>query len=692
MRIKTFFLIALTVPTLAAVAGGAWIFADLWQSYSGNGRARNETAALTALAQMVEVYAVQRGNINVSMLSEAPVSESMRKTMEDERRATEIVVRKAVTMMQGLDGESGKGIAAAVSSIGKRIDDLDQAVSGAIQRPKSERDPALLKSYAETMAGIIGAATPLMDRLEKQISAASGDVGAMVAIARLGMDFRALAGTRSVNVVSTLVSGRPGTPETLSAIGELKGGMDQTWKRITFMVDQAGRPPALMEALKTVDVKFRSGNDRLYAPVLAAAATDGQYNLDIPSFRRQNVANLAEIAAIRDSAFDEGLKRAAAAQQQAMTRLTLTGVVLFAVLAISVAIGVTFGRRVVNALVGLTGVIDQLAKGNHGIDVPEQNRRDELGLLADAIEILRGNAQEADKLAKISEVEHAARAERAQRLDNLCAGFGGESANLIQAMGTSAQNAISQSRATEEMAHQVLESAGRAAHSSQSASTSVQTVAAASEELSASIHEIGERVEHAAKVSIQAVQEAGDATQQISGLAQAATRIGEVVGLITDIAGQTNLLALNATIEAARAGEAGKGFAVVANEVKALANQTAKATTEISSQIGAIQAMTNRAVGCIDEVTGTIRTMNEIATAIAAAVEEQGAATAEIARNVQSAATGTQDAATAVEGVIEMVTKSEAVSHATVQAMQGLEQRANKLTDSIDSFVTEVRA
>ncbi|HXP95459.1 MAG TPA: methyl-accepting chemotaxis protein, partial [Telmatospirillum sp.] len=497
---------------------------------------------------------------------------------------------------------------------------------------------------------------------------------------------------RSVNVVSTLVSGRPGSPEILTTIAELKGGMDQTWKRIAFMVDQAGRPPALVEALKTVDSKFRAGNDQLYAPVLTAARDDGQYGIDIPAFRHQNIANIAEIAKIRDSAFNEALQRATAAQQQTATKLVLTGILLLAVLVTSLLVGLTFGRRVVNALIALTGIVGQLANGNHGVRVPERNRKDELGLLAEAIEVLRSNAQAAAKLSAESEIEHKVKAERAQQLDHLCSAFGGESAALIQTMGGSAKEAITQSQATEKMTREVLVSADRAAQSSHSASASVQTVAAASEELSASINEIATRVEHAAKVSTQAVQEAGEATRRISGLAEAATRIGQVVGLINDVAGQTNLLALNATIEAARAGDAGKGFAVVANEVKALANQTAKATTEISDQIGAIQTMTHDAVACIDDVTGTIRIMNEIATAIAAAVEQQGAATSEIARNVQLASTGTQDAASAVEGVITVVNKSDAVSQAMAQAMRGLQERANHLTASIDKFVTQVRA
>lgn len=692
MRIKNFFVIAVAVPTLACLVGGASIVTDLWQIYSGNGQARAESAAMAALAKAIELYAVQRGTVNFAMLGDSPVNEDIRKTLEDQISASEAAIHEAVVLTQGLDMEGGVDMAAAVADMSRRMTVLDASVASAVRRPKAERDPELLKTFAGTIPAIIGAASPVMDHMEKDVAAASGSVGDMIAIARLGMDFRSFSGNRSVKLLECLLSGRPATAEAMNAIGELKGGMDQTWRRIVFMVDQAGRPPALVEALQRVDTQFRTASDRLYAPVLTAAGTDGQYNIDVLTYRRQAAEALTHIAAIRNAAFIEAQQRAEDAQRQAGMRLIATIAIVTASLVISLALGFTFGRRVVNSLIILTGTIGQLADGNHDITVPERNRKDELGQLAEAIEILRGNARSAAALSAQSEADNRVRAERAHQLDRLCSDFGSESAELIHAMGAAAQDAITQSRITEEMTHDVLLSADRAAQSSRTASTSVQTVAAATEELSSSINEITSRVGLAADVSTKAMHETAEATRRIGGLAEAASRIGDVVGLITDVAGQTNLLALNATIEAARAGEAGKGFAVVANEVKALAGQTAKATTEISGQVGSIQVMTKDAVACIESVTATIGSLNEIATAIAAAVEEQGAATSEIARNIQLAAAGTQDAAVAVDGVSDVVSKTEAASQALVDAMKGLEERANRLTDSIGGFVTQVRA
>ncbi|WP_158240467.1 methyl-accepting chemotaxis protein [Telmatospirillum siberiense] len=692
MRIKTFFIAALAVPTLASLAGGLWILGNLWGVYVGNGQARDEAAALAALARAVEIFAVQRGNINVSMLSEAPASEAMRASMASEARNTKAAMEQAVALTQALQTAGAREMAATVNDIDKKIDALNASVGLAVQRPKAERDPALLGSFAATMVSAMNAATPVMDREERHIADASNEVGDLVAIARLGMDFRSLAGNRSINVVGTLVSGRPAPFETLSTIAELKGAMDQTWKRISFMVEQAGKPAALVQALETVDRKFRTGNDQLYAPVLAAARADGQYGIDIPAFRRQNIANLAEVNAVRDTAFDIALERADAARRTAGTTLLLTGGVLIAVLLVILAVGFAFGRRVVAALTVLAGTIERLAEGNHGITVPYGERGDEIGALAGAIEILRHNAENAAALARKTEEEHLAKERHAEKIDRICSDFGIASTELIHLMDGAAKDAIKQSSASENMARETLNSAGLAGESARTASASVQTVAAATEELSGSITEIGTQVSHAAEISKKAVAETDKANDRIKGLADAASRIGEVVNLITDIASQTNLLALNATIEAARAGEAGKGFAVVAGEVKNLASQTARATEEISGQIGVVQSLTKDTVDSIGEVSETIQTMNQISTAIASAVEEQGAATMEIARNIQLAATSTEDASTAVDGVTEIVNKAEAASRALASAMHGLESRATELTASINGFLTDVRS
>ena len=267
-------------------------------------------------------------------------------------------------------------------------------------------------------------------------------------------------------------------------------------------------------------------------------------------------------------------------------------------------------------------------------------------------------------------------------------------ANMKQVVNTVASAATelqSTAQGMEATASSTSQQATTVAAAAEEASANVQTVASAAEELSSSISEISRQVAQSTQIAGTAVVEVDGANEKVQGLAEAANKIGEVVALITDIADQTNLLALNATIEAARAGEAGKGFAVVASEVKNLANQTAKATEEISSHISGIQGATQDAVGAIGSIGGIINQMNEIASTIAAAVEEQGAATQEIARNVEQAASGTTEVTTNIQQVTSAAAETGESAHEVLGAAGELSRQGEVLGTEMDSFVVELR-
>ena len=362
------------------------------------------------------------------------------------------------------------------------------------------------------------------------------------------------------------------------------------------------------------------------------------------------------------------------------------------ILTILAGIGFVFARSITKPIDAMTDTMGILADGNLEVEIPSQDRSDEIGEMAEAVQVFKDNAIEVKRLEEEQKAneERQAREKREMMLkmaDDFEGSVGGV-VNSVSSASTEMQSSASSLSAT---AEETSKQSTTVAAASEQASSNVQTVASAAEELSSSISEISRQVAQSTQISATAVAEVEGANAQVQGLADAANKIGEVVALITDIADQTNLLALNATIEAARAGEAGKGFAVVASEVKNLANQTAKATEEISNQIGGIQTATQDAVHAIGSIGGIINQMNEIASTIAAAVEEQGAATSEIARNVEQAAAGTGEVSSNIAGVTQAAAETGASADEMLNAAQELSQQSELLRGEVDKFLSNIR-
>ena len=361
-------------------------------------------------------------------------------------------------------------------------------------------------------------------------------------------------------------------------------------------------------------------------------------------------------------------------------------------LILGIGLAIAISRSIIRPLGDMIGLVGRLGRGETSVAVHGTDRTDEFGPLAQALERWRAGLIEAEGQRAEEQARTVRREERARKMEALTGEFDQGASGVIGTVSGAATEMEATAQTLMSTAEQTSGQATAVAAAAEQSTASAQAVASAAEELSASISEIGRQVGQSSQAAKLAADEAERTNRTVQGLADSSARIGEVVNLINDIASQTNLLALNATIEAARAGEAGKGFAVVANEVKSLANQTARATEEIGSQIGAVQNSTREAVLAIASIVQRIGEINHIAETIAEAVEEQGAATAEIARNIQQTAEGAQEVSSTIVAVTAAAGETGAAAGQVLSSAHSLSAETAQLKGMIESFLGGIKA
>jgi methyl-accepting chemotaxis protein len=637
---------------------------------------------------------------SASLASQGPAllaSESQDALNERTRKMKEAQQVTLAKLGEIIELGADKSVVAALTETVKNIDDNIKSL-GAAARERLEAAAQHEKQYdalRKAQSAFAAAAAPAMMDAQAQINAILGSaslspddaVQAVRTVDQLG-NVVASGNLIASDMIAALSAGGSGTLDTIEK--EFKATMARVKSNLDSLPKNSGTVALKDAALKLLALgEGKTGVFKLRQQELDA---NDYGQLVLEETRKLNVGLDISVQQLVDGVQSETNTSTWQARREislattimlALGGLTLVGSALFVWLYV--------GRNILRRIGSLQRSMQLLSGGDLESDIYRSSQHDEIAAMANSLQVFRDSMIEARALGADQDKDRIAKAERATRMEARIVEFETTVRGTLDGLQSSANSMQITAQSMAATADQSSALVSAVASAAEETSVNVQTVSSGTEQLSSSISEIGRQVVASAQIARKAVDDAGATDATMQGLAENAGRISVVVDLIQTIASQTNLLALNATIEAARAGEAGRGFAVVASEVKSLANQTAKATDEIRSQIANMQQVTTSAVGAIRNISNTISQINEVTTAIAAAVEQQGAATREIARNIQHAAGGTSEVSSNIIGVSTASAEAGSAASEVLNASGALRREADVLRSEIDAFLSNIR-
>ncbi|GIL40968.1 methyl-accepting chemotaxis protein [Rhodospirillales bacterium TMPK1] len=673
--------------SLVLVAALGVLMRDAWHETALASRVRLLAEADREIFQATQLVRSSRGTTQTLLLSQ----DDPKKALADIKKNQLAQSERALKAIDGLDLANEKQLIGTVRDKLKAADVAHSAVDTEADKPKAERDVKKTDGWYAQAGAVSESLNDASRFIAAEARIADAEVGELVTIRQLAWNAREQIGSECSLTRGTIATGAKLKPDMRAQLERYRGSAQGALAGVDDILVRAALSPPVRTAADTARNNLKANiaqRDEIYGKL----DDSGTAHTSPEEWTKVCNGPFGPLIGLADAANGAMRESADKRHGDAQTRLLIATAGLLVALATAVGAGLIVRRRVQTPLKTLIAAIEPMARRNYSEPVTQFNRSDEFGTMAATLETLRQGAIEAERLSAAQLEAQKAELARGERIAQLCQDFDHRVAQAIEMLASAATEMRASAETMSTTADETSRQATVVAAASEEASANVQTVAAATEELSASIAEIGQRVGHSATIAGSAVARAGSTNDKVQGLTEAVGRIGEVVGLIQSIASQTNLLALNATIEAARAGELGKGFAVVASEVKVLANQTAKATEEISTHIATVQGATQDTAAAISGIGGTISEMSEIATAIAAAVEEQGAATNEIARNVAEAARGTADVSSTITAVNRGAGETGAASGEVLSAASDLGRQAEQLRLQVNEFLAQIRA
>jgi methyl-accepting chemotaxis protein len=638
-------------------------------------------------------WAIERGLSNAGLHNKSPATEAARADIAKHRATADEALHQALAQMREIP---------AMRDGNRAIDDAEKAFA-TVKQLRSRVDEALTKDgdaragnvandFAPAITNLIAETAELRLVLETMTRPPAAQLVQIGNLRHFAAEMAEYAGRERARLVVIVGARQPLSEDDYRVLSEGRGHIDVAWRAISVLRARPDAPKSLVAAINAVEKTYLGDYAKLRDGIIASGST-GNYPIDGKQYFERATAAINTILQLTQQMGEVAQTAAAEKASTSTMVMIVSGLLLAAGLVLT---GVSFWithARIVKPFGAMTNAMTRLSSGDVTVEIPARDNTDEIGEMAKAVQVFKDNMVETEHL-RAEQEELKQRAEEQQRqamlamADNFEAAVGG----IVKSVSSQATELQAAAQSMSATAEETERQTTVVAAASEQASTNVQTVASAAEELASSIAEISRQVATSSDITARAVEDTRRTNEQIQGLAEAAQSIGDVVKLISDIASQTNLLALNATIEAARAGDAGKGFAVVASEVKSLASQTAKATEEISTKITEMQTATSHSVTAVQEIGQTIARINEIATTIASAVEEQGAATQEIARNVQQASAGTTEVSMNIVGVTRAANDTGAASNQVFSSASELSQNSEALRSQVDEFLHKIRA
>jgi methyl-accepting chemotaxis protein len=693
LSIKTIVFGALGALAFLAIGKFGWEARSSWQAYANAVDQRGFNSAADQFIKGTYDILLERLTTDNALQAPGTADGAVTAKIEGHRKIVKDVYDTGLAAMEQRDFANKQALMGDLKAKIQKANDARQNADAAIRLPREQRDESLRKSFRPTMTDMVNASLALW--YVAVYSTAKGDsaLEQYAVIKELGWKMREFSGIARAAVAGSIAAGNAIPANQVAAMADYRARVDALWMVLQNLANDPQIHPAITAAMRQAQESYFRGFLPLSEDMRKAGET-GKYPMTSAQWVQTTNPQIDSLLAVMQAAGQASEARAQQLIDAAFNRLVIELSLLVLCVVLMIGCIMTVISQVTRPLSALSGAMRELADGKFDVVLPGLGRRNEVGDIAEAVEMFKVKAGEKSRLeaeAKLAE-EASNSTQRRRDRHKLADDFQATAGAIIEIVSSTSTEVEAAATMLTKTAETTQSLSGTVASASEQASANVQSVASATEEMTSSVNEIARQVQESSRIAAQAVQQAEKTDARIGELSQAAARIGDVVKLITAIAEQTNLLALNATIEAARAGEAGRGFAVVASEVKALAEQTAKATGEIGQQITSIQNATQDSVAAIKEIGGTIGRIAEIASMISTTVEEQGAATQEIARNVGEAAKGTALVASSISEVNRGASETGSASAQVLSSAQSMSSESARLKLEVNKFLSMVRA